>query len=379
MKIAFTTVFDPKNVQNWSGTPFYMSNAFEQVADVEYISNLKNKTPLAYKFKKSLKRIFTGKRESLRFNFKVAENYSKQVAKRLANSDCDAIISPLINPITHLDSPKPIVLWTDALNASLLGFYPSSDSITSRFIEDANDLTLECIARSRLLIFSSDWAAQSAIATFGINNNKVKVVPFGANINESPQQDEITKNISTKNRDTVKLLFLGIDWYRKGGDIVFAVANELHARGQKVELNFVGCLPPNDVDIPAYVKCHGFVSKAQPEGYKLLQTLLRKSHFLFLPSRAEAYGIAFCEASAYGLPSLTSFVGGIPTVVKDNINGMKFALDSPVANYCDYIINLMQNYNEYEKLALSSFNEFQTRLNWNVNVLKVKKLLEDIL
>jgi len=52
--------------------------------------------------------------------------------------------------------------------------------------------------------------------------------------------------------------------------------------------------------------------------------------------------------------------------VKDNINGMKFALDSPVANYCDYIINLMQNYNEYEKLALSSFNEFQTRLNWNV-------------
>jgi len=66
----------------------------------------------------------------------------------------------------------------------------------------------------------------------------------------------------------------------------------------KVELNFVGCLPPNDVDIPAYVKCHGFVSKAQPEGYKLLQTLLRKSHFLFLPSRAEAYGIAFCEASA---------------------------------------------------------------------------------
>jgi len=56
MKIAFTTVFDPKNVQNWSGTPFYMSNAFEQVADVEYISNLKNKTPLAYKFKKSFKK-----------------------------------------------------------------------------------------------------------------------------------------------------------------------------------------------------------------------------------------------------------------------------------------------------------------------------------
>jgi glycosyltransferase involved in cell wall biosynthesis len=379
MKIAFTTVFDSKDVQNWSGTPFYMSNAFEQVADVEYISNLKNKTPLAYKFKKSLKRIFTGKRESLRFNFKVAENYSKQVAKRLANSDCDAIISPLINPITHLDSPKPIVLWTDALNASLLGFYPSSDSITSRFIEDANALTRECIARSRLLIFSSDWAAQSAIATFGINNHKVKVVPFGANINESPHQDEITKNISKKNRDTVKLLFLGIDWYRKGGDIVFAVANELHASGQKVELNFVGCLPPADVEIPEYIKCHGFISKAQPEGYKLLQTLLRESHFLFLPSRAEAYGIAFCEASAYGLPSLTSFVGGIPTVVKDNINGMKFALDSPVANYCDYIINLMQNYNEYEKLALSSFNEFQTRLNWNVNVIKVKKLLEDIL
>jgi glycosyltransferase involved in cell wall biosynthesis len=109
----------------------------------------------------------------------------------------------------------------------------------------------------------------------------------------------------------------------------------------------------------------------------LITQLLHDSHFLFVPSRAEAFGIVFCEANAYGLPCLTSYVGGISTIVKDNINGMTFALDAPVARYCDYILDLMRDYSRYEALALSSFNEYQTRLNWNSAVLHVKNLIQE--
>jgi hypothetical protein len=36
----------------------------------------------------------------------------------------------------------------------------------------------------------------------------------------------------------------------------------------------------------------------------------------------------------------------------------------------------MQNYSEYEKLALSSFHEYQTRLNWKVATQQVKELIQ---
>ena len=72
-------------------------------------------------------------------------------------------------------------------------------------------------------------------------------------------------------------------------------------------------------------------------------------------------------------------MGGISTAVKDNINGMTFGLDANVDAYCNYIMNLMQNYAEYEKLALSSFHEYETRLNWKTATNSVIKLLKQAL
>src|SRR5262249_22755864 len=130
---------------------------------------------------------------------------------------------------------------------------------------------------------------------------------------------------------------------------------------------------------PAYVKCLGFISKHTLQGQQTLQTLLADSHFLFVPSRAEAYGIVFCEANAFGIPCLTTYVGGIGTVIKDNVNGMTFALNSPVSVYCDTILDLMHDRKRYEALALSSYHEYETRLNWKVATLQVKKLIENVL
>ncbi len=127
------------------------------------------------------------------------------------------------------------------------------------------------------------------------------------------------------------------------------------------------------------MRCHGYLSKHTAADLEKLTLLLSQSHFLFVPSRAEAYGIVFCEANAFGLPCLTTYVGGISTIVKDDINGKTFALDASSEMVAAYIINLMQNYSRYEALALSSFNEYQTRLNWNVATKAVKERIAEII
>lgn len=375
-KIAYASTFDSRDVSNWSGTPYYMSRALQaQGLDVDYIGSLKRKLPFGFKLKQIWKEIACGQRESPRFNTTVAKYYSEQVASHLKKINADAIIAPQINPIAYLDCKQPIILWTDGLYASLIGFYPGFSSHSATSIAQGNEITRECLSRCEFTIFSSDWAARTALEIYGVKKEKVKVIPFGANIENNPSLSDIKMMLKSRSRDQIKLLFLGKHWDRKGGDIVFRVAKALKASGMDVEVNFVGCYPPNHIEIPSYIHCHGFISKRSPEGIQKITTLLRESHFLFVPSRAEAYGIVFCEANAYGLPCLTSHVGGISTIVKDGINGMTFGLDAPESAYCDYLINLMQNYSLYEDMALAAFHEYESRLNWKVATQKIKDLL----
>ncbi len=375
MKLTFATTFDAQNIDNWSGTPFYMSNGLTQAQiELELIGGLKRHLPIYFKLIQFLKKLVQ-QRESPRFNIIAAKYYSSQVEKLIRESNSQAIIAPQVNPIAYLDCQIPLVLWTDALYASLLGFYPDFIHHSAHSILQGNQITQACLSRCKLAIFSSHWAARTAIEIYGAHKDKVKVVPFGANIQSEHTLADIQHIVKNRSKKIIKLLFIGKHWQRKGGDIVFDVAKKLKALGTDIELNFVGSYPPKNIAIPAFVKCHGFISKRTPEGIEKISQLLCESHFLFVPSRAEAYGIVFCEANAFGLPCLSSHVGGIPTIIKDNINGMTFPLDTKIDIYCEYILDLMKNQARYEELSLSAFNEYKTRLNWAVAVKQVKSLI----
>src|SRR3990167_1115131 len=367
MKIAYATTFDARDVHNWSGTPYHMSHALKNACvEIEYIGSLKRKLPPFFKWKQVFKKWACDQRESPRFNRFAANHYSQQVMQQLKSLSVDAILAPLINPIAYLDCKQPIILWTDALYAALLGFYPPFFYHSPSSMQQGNEITAACLSRASLAIFSSDWAARSALELYGISKEKVKVVPFGANIDSYPNYSDVQTIIKNRSHHTIKLLFLAKEWERKGGEVVLAVTKALHDAGHSVELTLIGCTPKNLNPIPAYIQPLGFISKFNLEGKLKIQNLLKESHFLFVPSRAEAYGIVFCEANAFGMPCLTTYVGGIGTIVKDHLNGMTFALDASIQTYCDYIVNMMQDRKRYEALALSSYNEFITRLNWKV-------------
>lgn len=379
MRIAYTTTFDARDVHNWSGTPYHMSQAFaEQDIAVDYIGRLSLTLPPFFKLKQIYKKYICGQRESPRFNITAAQHYSAQTEKALTSLNVDAIVSPLINPIAYLNTNKPIVLWTDALYASLLGFYPPFSMHSASSIQQGNAITQACLSRASLAIFCSDWAANSALELYGVSREKVKVVPFGANIPNWPSLEEIKNIIAKRSKDKIKLLFLAKSWERKGGDIVLAVAKALHEAGYPVELTIVGYQPPGITTPPAYLKCLGYISKHTSEGKARIQQLLAESHFLFVPSRAEAYGIVFCEANAYAVPCLTTYVGGISTIVKDHINGMTFGLDASIKTYCDYIVNLMSDRKRYDEMAMAAYNEFITRLNWPAAAKTVKQLIQEL-
>jgi len=376
MRIAYVTTYDSSDLHQWSGTGYYIHSALKSNAvQTIPIGNLRNRYDQIIRVKTILyKRLFSQKyrkdREPL-----LLKSYAYQIKKCLSSINYDAVFSPGTLPIAYLRTEKPIIFWTDSTFAGMIDYYPDFKNLCGETIRNGNMVEQLALSKTCVAIYSSEWAANSAIENYEVNPAKVKVVPFGANIDCDRDIEAIHKIINNKEFDVCKLLFIGVDWVRKGGDISIKVAEILNQRGIKTEIHIVGCAPSGE--IPSFAKLHGFVSKKTEEGRKLLDKLFKESHFLIMPSRAECSAITFAEASSFGLPSMTTSVGGIPTVIHDGINGQTFALKEGPEKYCDYIERLMCSRQEYEQLAMSSFREYSERLNWETSGRKVYELIQE--
>ncbi len=373
INVAFVTTYDPTDMHAWSGTGFNILQALRNSGlDVDVIGPLQDKfsffSKLKFLYRKLLNVKYLRWLEPI-----VAINYAKQVQKRIKGKDYDVVFSLGTAPIAYLKTDKPVVFWSDATFAGLTGFYSDFTGLIDETLKNGNTVEQLALTKARLAIFSSEWAARSAIENYEVDGRKVKVVPFGANLECNRDLyaiDEIARN---KSHDCCRLLFIGVDWNRKGGARAIELAQLLNARGIKTELHILGCVPP--VNVPDFVKVHGFISKKTQDGRDFFEKMMRESHFLIGPSKAECYGLVFAEASSFGLPSIVSKVGGIPSVIVNGKNGYTLELTATAQDYCRVIERLFDSRREYEELARSTFRQYTMRLNWTVAGEKVRELI----
>ncbi|MEJ7766819.1 MAG: glycosyltransferase family 4 protein, partial [Chitinophagaceae bacterium] len=290
----------------------------------------------------------------------------------------DCVFSPGSIPVAYLKTSLPKVMYMDATFDCMLDYYEPSSDLSSDIIRQGHELEKQALDSCALAIFSSDWAAQSAINYYGTSPSKVKVVPFGANfdvVNSEPQVKDI---INIRDKHTLKILFNGVDWLRKGGDVVLSTVDELIKRGLQVELHVAGLHSIPISNIPHFVINHGYLKKGIPEEKEALENLYNTCHFLFLPSRAEAFGCVFCEASLFGMPSISRKTGGVPTSIINGKNGFALDQSAGVNDYADLICDLFLDKDKYTALAESSYEEYKNRLNWKTAGESLTQLMEQL-
>lgn len=390
MRIAYLTSYDVLNSAKWPkqkaglcGAGYHLAKTLEsQSTHLDYLGPLEEIKPsFSHKLKWHLNQKLFNKDYFYFLEPSVLEKYSAQVLPKLAKFNSNVVLCPENSiPISYLDCKQPVVLWTDAPLCASIDFYPWLSNLAKETRDRLYAMEKLALERCQLLIFLSDWAAQTAIETYGIDPAKVAVVPWGANLETNRDFEDINNIVEAKNNECCKLLFIGVDWIRKGGDIAFKIAEELNSRGIETELTVVGCEPEPEAEVlPNYVKKLGFIPKYTREGLKKINKLFAESHFLVLPSRADFSPHVFCEANSFGLPCIGTQVGGISTLIKHDLNGKTFSLNASITEYCTYIASLMNNYKDYKQLSRSSFNEYQTRLNWSVAGQTAKKLIQEVL
>jgi glycosyltransferase involved in cell wall biosynthesis len=160
----------------------------------------------------------------------------------------------------------------------------------------------------------SHWARQSLVRDYGCPEDDVVVIPPGIDLDLFVPGE--------RSHELPRILFVGGDFVRKGGDLLLRVFRS-HLRG-RAELVLVTRDP---VPEEPGVFVHGNV-QANSDA---LRQLYATSDIFALPTRADCYSLVCMEALAAGMPVVTTRIGGIPDLVLESGTGHLIDVDDEQA------------------------------------------------
>ncbi|WP_374796763.1 glycosyltransferase family 4 protein [Aerosakkonema funiforme] len=213
--------------------------------------------------------------------------------------------------IAYLAAPLlkkfPSVVSIDNTAALLSRDRPFPSPITCRPIVEVER---QCFRAADHIITWSERARRSVIDDYGISPTKVTHIHPGVPL-------ELFFGISPQEKSThskPRLLFVGNDFVRKGGEDVLAVFME--SLSDICELDIVTNASFN-LNSTTNVRIHRGIGAFSPEIIKLYTA----SDIFVMPTHEEVYGIVFTEAMAAGLPCIGTTVMAVPELVQDGVNG----------------------------------------------------------
>jgi glycosyltransferase involved in cell wall biosynthesis len=206
----------------------------------------------------------------------------------------------------------PTVVSMDAtpLNFDSIGVpYNHRPSIYRHVEALKNALNRRTFNHARKLITWHDWGKQSLIADYGVNGNKVEVIPPGIDLERwnFPRP-------AIPGPGPVRLLFVGGDFRRKGGDTLLAAF-----RRDLMPHCSLDIVTREEVDtegLPNVCVHHGMA----PNAPELMALYARADVFIF-PTLADTLPLVVMEAMASGLPVVATTVGALKEEVDDGITG----------------------------------------------------------
>jgi glycosyltransferase involved in cell wall biosynthesis len=377
LRIAYVGIEDPTDKRSWSGTSYYLAQALQKEGHHLHFLGPLRPQPLLF-FLRMWNQVglkLFGKRFHYRDSALLSKAYAGKVRKWLASVQVDVLLAPAgLAAIAYLRTEVPIVHFNDRSIAGALDYHAVLKNLFASSRRGSLALERRALRNAALTIYASEWAADAARIASPQDADKVRVVPMGANfehVSETPVHVDFPPAI-------IKLLFIGTHWTNKGGDVAYTALQELKKRGFAAQLVVCGCNVPAGFSDPDVV-VEGFLRKSVPAEAQRLQEHLRAAHFFILPTRFEAYGIAFCEAAAYGIPALGSHTGGVPTVVQDGATGFLLPLHADGAAYADRIEWLLSAPERWQQMRASARKRYEEVLTWKSFVKTLAPQMEALL
>jgi len=262
----------------------------------------------------------------------------RELSRNPAARRCDAVLT--IHDLAAL--PIPFFTYSDISYDSAISAtrgaeaYAAMKLITPSSVARRRERQLAIYERATGIIVESRWLARSLVEQTGVPPGKIHVVPPGLSAGWTPPDGDLAASPSNgrggrqlrpplreRAAPRRRLLFVGRDFYRKGGDLVVAALAVLRREHDpQITLTVAG---PQTWPLPG----------TPPDGVRFLGSLpphevapLYDRHDLFvMPSRWEPFGLVLAEALTRGLPCVARDAFAMPEIVTPGVSGALITRD----------------------------------------------------
>jgi glycosyltransferase involved in cell wall biosynthesis len=263
-------------------------------------------------------------------------------------------------------------------------FDTSIDGIPNFVYTDHTHLAnLYYAAHMRVRLFSAEWIScekkiydhacmlftrstnisQSLVDQYGLPPEKVAYVFVG------PNTEIIDIQPAKKDYAPKHILFVGLDWERKGGPGLLAAFERVVEDHPDASLTVVGCQVAGS---------HPEVRSVGKVSVDRLRQYYKEATIFCMPSLVEPFGVVFVEAMAYALPIVGTAIGAIPDMVQEGKNGFLVA-PGDVSALAEALDRLLADQKLRERCGKESHRVYINRYNWqSVGTLLRKNILKSL-
>lgn len=157
----------------------------------------------------------------------------------------------------------------------------------------------------------SELVKSSIVNDYGILPERVTVVGGGVNFEQQPEPKLEIKNTQAT------VLFIGRDFYRKGGDLVLRAFAQVRSQIPQARL----LLLTRDA-IPRDLPLEGIELISPDWNRQAIKDIYCQADLLVLPSRLETWGDVLLEAMAYGIPCIGVWDQAMREIIEDEVTGL---------------------------------------------------------
>jgi glycosyltransferase involved in cell wall biosynthesis len=203
-------------------------------------------------------------------------------------------------------------------------------------------------------VFNFTWSENTRLSlmnNYGVGEDKVIALGRGVPLDRLPNKE---KKIEDKT-----VLFVGIDFERKGGFVLLEAFDKVKKEIKDAKLIIVG--PRKEA---LKIKNAGVVMLGRVIDREELGSLYEKASVFVMPSLCEPFARVFLEAMAYKLPCIGTTTDSIPEIIEDGKTGFLVAPNNSEA-LAERMCFLLSRPEVMKEMGEAGYVRLKEKYNWN--------------